>query len=235
MPVRDTPLYSRQEETAFTPLRLARHLAETGLNTKPPHCPVCSQAPPEPGDRPAGGKTARPRPASWLALLPAQGLGKGKRRREQYPLTPLPEGLPLSFSRKEKMALRTRRRPPAAAGVRRAEEQNPTPPVTPCPKGFRSLCPYKRPTAGPRTPRGGHRAHSPYPSPRVLTGGFVARSQPHRLRGTAPPRTGGRGRSAPFRSRPHGLGGCLKGSPAGVPPAPHRKSKPPREGVLVYP
>ena len=42
---------------------------------------VCGQAPPEPGDRPAGGKTVRPRPASWLAPLPAPGLGKEKRER----------------------------------------------------------------------------------------------------------------------------------------------------------
>lgn len=49
------------------------------------------------------------------------------------------------------------------------------------------------------------------------------------LRGTAPPRTGGRGRSAPFRSRPHGLGGCLKGSPAGgsthTPPPARRRGR----------
>ena len=81
----------------------------------------------------------------------------------------------------------------------------------------------------PAQPAGVIEPHSPYPSSPVLTGGFVARSQPHRLRGTAPPRTGGRGRSVPFRSRPHGLGGCLKGSPAGVPPAPHRKDKNPLE------
>ena len=78
---------------------------------------------------------------------------------------------------------------------------------------------YGRP---PHRSRGGHRA-PPLPFAFWFSGGFcrTQTAHPHHrqpwgwLRGTAPPRTGGRGRSAPFRSRPHGLGGCPKESPAG--------------------
>lgn len=51
--------------------------------------------------------------------------------------------------------------------------------------------------------------------------------------GDSTPQDGGDGGGVLLSAHdPTGLGGCLKESPAGVPPAPHLKPKPPREGVL---
>ena len=114
--------------------------------------------------------------------------------------------------------------------------------LAPLPEGLLEPLPLQaRPTAGPRTGAAG------VISPTVLTlrlrglaGGFVARRQPTLTIGSRgagcggqhPPGRGDGGGVLLSAHDPHGLGGCPKENPAGVPPAPHRKSKPPREGVL---
>lgn len=117
------------------------------------------------------------------------------------------------------------------AGEGEAGEESSNVSLLPCPKGFRSLCPYKRPTAGPRTNRGGHRA-PPLPFAFWFSGGFCRTQPAPSAAGDSTPQDGEAVSERLSRSRLAGLGGCLKGSPAGVPPAPHRKDKTPSRGGL---
>ena len=184
----------KKPPTDFSIFSSRSSLAETELSIPPTPAPFAAKLLTSRASGRLAGKPSAPALPPGSPHYRHQGWGMRSGRGEQYPLTPLPEGLP------EPLPLQAAYgRPPHKS----RGSSGPT--VRPFASGFDG---------------GFCRTQTAHPHHRQPWGW---------LRGTAPPRTGGRGRSAPFRSRPHGLGGCLKGSPAGgsthTPPPARRRGR----------